>query len=176
MAVALSDLQAEEQIIAELEKLGVRYLSRQMPIEAASVRPPADLLAELMLQPSSRVRVASIALLLARPDYAAYAAAALKKLNPTQAQTFKFFYTAAVLLQRQYAQTLRGFLGDQWRELPDLFSNEIGVSGHTPAERLHSLAHRHAHWSGIRLNWTGTYESAARHLVRRWEMEQQWAP
>lgn len=175
MTVEISTLQTEEQIIAELERLGVRYLSRQMKIESVEMRAPDSLLAELITQPSSRVRLALIALLLARPDYAAYAAPALRTLGAQEAQTFKFFYTAAALLQRQYAKVLHEFLGAQWRELPDLFADEIGVTGTSPAERLRSLAQRHAQWSGVRLNWAGTYESAARHLLRRWEMEQQWA-
>jgi hypothetical protein len=175
MTAVISNLQTEEQIVAELERLGVRYLSRQMKIEGTYMRAPDSLLAELITQPSSRVRLALIALLLARPDYAAYAASALRKLGSHEAQTFKFFYTAAAILQRQYAKGLRDFLGVQWLELPDLFSDEIGVTGTSPAERLRSLAQRHAQWSGVQLNWAGTYESAARHLLRRWEVEKQWA-
>lgn len=171
----VKDLQTEEQIIVELERLGVRYLSHSMKIESVSTRAPDSLLAELIRQPSSRVRLALIALLLARPDYAAHAGMAVQQLDSKESQTFKFFYTAAVFLQRQYTKILRDFLDAQWRELPDLFSAEIGVTGNTPSERLRSLAQHHAQWSGVHLNWAGTYESAARHLLRRWEMENQWA-
>jgi hypothetical protein len=171
MSVLFETLQSEEQIISELEGLGVRYLSRQNESGAEKAHAPQDLLGELVRQPSSRVRAALIALLLARPDYAAHVPAALAHLTPEQAQTFKFFYTAAVCLQRLYGQSLKVFLGERWLELPDTFSAELGVSGPTPAARLRALARLHARRTGVHLNWAGTYENAARHLLRRWEME-----
>ena len=171
MSLRVETLQSEDQIITELEGLGVGYLSRQDESGAVKVRAPQDLLAELVRQPSSRVRAALIALLLARPDYAAHVPAALARLTPEQAQTFKFFYTAAVCLQRLYGRNLKIFLGARWLELPDTFSAELGVSGSSPAARLRALARLHAQCTGLQLNWAGTYENAARHLLRRWEME-----
>lgn len=167
-------LQAEEQLVAELERLGVRYLSRQSDAGVVKARAPQELLADLVRQPSSRVRAALIALLLARPDYAAHVSAALENLTREQAQTFKFFYTAAVCLQQQYAGMLQVFLGANWRWMPDLFSDELGLSGDTPAARLKALARLHAQRTDAQLNWAGTYENAARHLLRRWEMERTW--
>ncbi|MDO9130866.1 MAG: hypothetical protein Q7U34_13475 [Anaerolineales bacterium] len=167
-------LQAEEQLVAELKQLGVRYLSRQSDAGVVKGRAPQELLADLVRQPSSRVRVALIALLLARPDYAAHVHAALKNLTHEQAQTFKFFYTAAVCLQQQYAKTLQVFLGNHWLELPDLFSNELEIMGNSPTARLRALARLHVQRTGMHLNWAGTYENAARHLLRCWEMERTW--
>ncbi|KAF0108692.1 MAG: hypothetical protein FD146_578 [Anaerolineaceae bacterium] len=167
-------LQTEEKVVAELAQLGVRYLSRQSNIGTVKRRAPQELLAALVRQPSSRVRVALIALLLARPDYARYVPAALKRLTPPEMQTLKFFYTAAICLQKQYAETLQVFLGAQWQPLPDLFSEELGLSGEPPAARMEALARLHARQTGEGLNWAGTYENAARHLLRRWEMEKLW--
>jgi hypothetical protein len=161
----------EEEVVAELEGLGVRYLSRQSKSPPARPHAPDELLADLVRQPSSRVRAAFIALLLARPDYATYAPAALKTLSDEHAQTFKFFYTAAVCLQEQYTNALRPFVGADWQEIPDRFSNELGVSGDSPGAQLNSLANQHAQWSGVRLNWAGTYQNAVRKLLRRWEVE-----
>jgi hypothetical protein len=172
--MSMASRQTEEQVVAQLEQLGVRYLSRQAHVDPTPARPTHDLLADLVHQPSSRVRTALIALLLAHPDYCAAIPAAIQQLTPSEVLTLKTFYTAAVLLQRQYADRLQEFLGSEWRWLPDLFSDELGVEGDTPLARLHSLGRIHTRWSGVQLNWAGTYENASRLLVRRWELEQAW--
>ena len=175
MGTALqSSLQAEEQLVAELAKLGVRYLSRQSADSSPSVHTPHELLAMLVCQPSSRVRAALIALLLARPDYASYVSQALTGLKIKDAQTLRFFYTAAVNLQQEYEGIFQAALGVNWYKLPDLFSDELGLTGVLPAARLQHLAHLHAQSCGENLNWEGTYENAAQHLIRRWKMEQTW--
>jgi hypothetical protein len=135
-----------------------------------------DFLAALIRQPSSRVRSAVIALLLARPDFASHVPAALQQLKAPDAQRLRFFYTAAVYLQGRNADDLRLFLAEKWQQLPDLYSMELGISGDTPESRLKSLACLHAQATGEHLNWMGTYENAARHLLRRWEMERIWKP
>jgi hypothetical protein len=68
---------------------------------ACPIRPSA-LLADLVRQPSARVRNAVIAVLLAYPDYAEAVPAALERLRPAEQQTLRLFYTAAVLLQQEY--------------------------------------------------------------------------
>lgn len=166
--------QMEEQVVTELAQFGVRYLSRQSDPGTVIPRAPQDFLATLVRQPSSRVRSAVIALLLARPDFASYVPAALQQLKAPEAQTLRFFYTAAVYLQGQYADALKLFLGEKWQQLPDLYSKELGISGDALATRLKSLARLHAQDTGEYLNWAGTYENAARHLLRRWEMERIW--
>jgi len=161
----------EEQLVAELEKLGVGYLSRQSETVSIRVRAPQVMMAELVWQPSSRVRAALIPLLLAHPEYAGQVPAALRRLDDRHGQTLKFFYTAAVFLQEQYGRVFQEILGTKWKMLPDLFSTELRVSGKTPKARLNALARAHAGWSGVQLNWAGTYENAVQHLLRRWEME-----
>lgn len=164
----------EEQLVAELHSLGVDYLSRQQEVASPASHAPHELLADLVCQPSSRVRAALIALLLAHPDFARFIPQALEGLGPKDAQTLRFFYTAAVYLQQKYARSLRGGLKSRWRRLPDLFSGELGVAGEANADRIRNLAHLHAQASGEFLNWEGTYESAARNLLRRWEVEEKW--
>ena len=114
----------EEQVVAELELLGIRYLSRQTAEAATQVRPPERLLADMVRQPSARVRAAVIALLLAHPDFRGGGAGPLRRIGPAEQVTLRMFYTAAVLLQQAYGQRLLSALGSQWRALPDLYSGE----------------------------------------------------
>jgi hypothetical protein len=173
MVTLQTSLQGEERLVAELAQLGVGYLSRQAE-GLAPLRAPQTVLAELVRQQSSRVRAALISLLLAKPEYAVHIPAVLKRLNPEEAQTLKFLYTAAVYLQQQNAEFLKEFQKRSWRELPDLFSLELGVTGASPQARLRVLAGLQAKWTGTQLNWVGTYENAAHHLMRHWQLERVW--
>ena len=165
----------EERLVAVLANLGVRYLSRQAAVQVGQVRSPARFLADLIQQPSSRVRTAFIAVLLAQPDLAKAVPAALVRLKPEDQLTLKLLFTAAVLLQKMYADRLRLFLGERWQWLPDLYSTEFGLdTSQSPAELLNALGIAHRRQTGITLNWTGTYENVAHHLLHRWEVEQQW--
>jgi len=165
----------EEQIVAELELLGIRYLSRQTPEVATQVRPPDHLLADMVRQPSARVRAAVIALLLAHPEFAEAAPAALQRVGPAEQITLRMFYTAAVLLQQTYGQRLLSALGPRWRVLPDLFSGELGLSPNGPArERLTILGKQHRRTTRMDVNWAGTYENVAQRLLHSWEVEASW--
>ena len=161
----------EDRLVAELARLGVGYLSRQGTGGVPKTPSPDILLADLIRQPTSRVRVAVISLFLAHPEYAEYVPAALERLSGRHAQTFKIFYLAAFLLQKQYASSLRPFLGANWSWLPDLFSQELGLTTISPKEGLKKLAQTHTKLTKTELNWAGTYNNAARHLLRRWQME-----
>jgi len=164
----------EEKLVAELALLGIRYLSRQTPDQASKVRPPETLLADLVRQPSARVRAAVIAVLLARPEYATAVPAALERPPPRERLTLQWFYTAAALLQQEHAPRLRPFL-TQWRWLPDLFSAELGLpAAGTPHERLALLGSQQRHRTRAAVNWAGTYEGVAHKLIRRWEREARW--
>lgn len=168
-------LSEEESLVAELDLLGVSYLSRLAISHPASVRPPDRLLADLLRQSSARVREAVIAVLLARPELAASVPSALAELSPGDQVTLRLFYTAAVLLQQEYAGQLRELLPLRLQPLPDLFASELGLSHHgTPGERLVNLGQRHRLLSGAAVNWTGTYHNVAQHFIRRLEMEQRW--
>ncbi len=171
--MALPD-QEEERLVAELELLGIRYLSRQTPDRAEAVRPPAALLADLVRQPSARVRTAVIAVLLSHPDWAEALPAALERLSPAERQTLLFHYTAAVLLQQQYASRLRHH--PAWRPLPQEFTVDLGVPPTVPIrEQLAALGRRQRQQTGRAVNWMGTYEQVVRHLLRSWELEAEWS-
>jgi len=168
-------LPAEDMIVAELEQLDIRYLSRQGSDAGTQMRPPVELLADLMRQPSARVREAVIAVLLAHPAYAQAIPAALAQLSAHEQSALRFFYSAAVLLQQQYGDALRPYIADRWQWLPDLFSQELGLPGSgTPRERLERLAVVHRAYTRSAINWAGTYENVARKLVRRWSLEHRW--
>ncbi|MBN1429922.1 MAG: hypothetical protein JXB07_16250 [Anaerolineae bacterium] len=170
-------LTQEELLVAEIEKIGIHYLSRQTSYEARQIRPPQHLLVDLLRQPSSRVRTSVIAVLLAHPEYAQVVPQVLPHLALSDQVTLKLFYTAAVFLQRQHAERLKTFLARQWKWLPDLFSVELGLTPDVPPEdTLYELGLIHRSKTGVMVNWTGTYQNVAHHLLRRWELEQQWNP
>jgi hypothetical protein len=163
----------EERLVAELELLGIRYLSRHTSDRAERVRPPDILLADLVQQPSARVRAAVIAVLLAHPEYAKAVPAALQQLRPTERRTLRLFYTAAVLLQQEYAGRLRAFVAGQ--RLPDRFAVDLGLpDAAPPRERLAALGRQHRQQTQVYVNWVGTYESVAHRLLRSWEVEAKW--
>ena len=163
----------EERVVAELGLLGIGYLSRCTSGQAKYVRPPDILLADLVRQPSARVRAAVIAVLLAHPEYASAVPAALERLGPAERLTLRLFYTAAVLLQQEHANRLRDFVTGQ--PLPDRFSAELGLQeSAAPQERLVALGQQHRRRTRVHVNWTGTYESVAQHLLRSWELEAAW--
>lgn len=170
-----AQLAEEEDLVAELEQLGLTYLSRRETYRASGVRSPERLLADLVRQSSARVREAVIALLLAHPEYASAIPAALAQLPQAEQTTLRLYYMAAVLLQQEYAERLRPRLAAGWRPLPDLFSDELSLPRRgSPREQLAQLGYTHRQLSGVAINWTGTYENVACHLVRRWEMEYRW--
>ncbi len=175
MSAVIANYAAEEQLVAELELLGVRYLSRQTAVEAMQVRPAEKLLADLVQQPSARVRAAVIAVLLAQPQYATAALAAARALAPEPRLTLKLFYTAARLLQQIYTDPLQAGLSAPWHWLPDLFSAELGLSDSgTAHEQLTQLGKLHQRLTQRQVNWVGTYTDVARRLLRQWELEAIW--
>jgi hypothetical protein len=167
--------EVEERIVAELELLGIRYLSRQTSEQATHVRAPELLLADVVRQPSARVRAAIIAILLAHPEFSNAIPAALERCDPAEQVTLCMFYTAAVLLQQTYSDRLQPALGSRWRVLPDLFSSEIGLSPFgTPGQRLIRLGQKHRQKTRMAVNWAGAYENVAQRLLRSWDLEARW--
>jgi hypothetical protein len=139
MTVQRSSLRGEERLVAELAQLGVSYLSRQSD-GFVSLRPPHIILAELVRQPSSRVRVALISLLLAKPEYAEHIHVALKRLAPKDTQTLKILYMAAVFLQQKNTEPLKNLQKHSWKELPTCFLGKWA----SPA-----LPHRRVSWDWL---------------------------
>ena len=165
----------EEELVAELELLGIHYLSRQSSYQANQVRPPEILLADLVRQPHARVRAAVIAVLLSHPAYAEAVPAALRRLSSRDRLTLQSFYTAAVLLQQEYADRLRPLMGERWRWLPDLLSKELGLPTEgAPRERLRLLDRELRHRTQAVVNWMGTYEQVVHKLIHQWERGIRW--
>ncbi len=124
---------------------------------------PITLLASLIDQDEARLRLGIIPLLLRHPDWAPLIPAAVKRLSPPKRNLLKVYYTAAMLLQQKYAARLEPFLG---RAVPliDWYSSELGTPTRgDPDARLRILARKQRQWSGLALNWLGTFE----HVVAR---------
>jgi len=162
-----SAARSEDHIAAELHHLGVTYLSNR-PIDSVdNRRSPERLLADIICQPSSRVRTAIIALFLLHPKYAAFIPASLGLLNETQRQLLKLFYTAAVHLQRLYQRDLRPIMRSDWDWLPDLFAEELGIASiDLPQDAVQHLGIRHQQITHSLTNWAGTYKNVVHHLIR----------
>lgn len=172
----LEESAEEEALVAELELLGINYLSRQSDRRAVQARPPAQLLADLVRQPGARVRHSVISVLLAHPEYARVIPDALRQLSEDERSSLRLLYTAAVLLQQKYADDLRQAAQGELKPLPDLFSDELGIpSNATLASQIDALGRVHRCATNVVANWTGTYDNVAQKLLRRWEMERRWS-
>lgn len=166
----------EERLVAELELLGIRYLSRRTSYRAPGVRPPEQLLSDLVRQPHARVRTAVIALLLLNPEYATAVPAALQYASARDRLTLQSHYEAAFLLQREHADRLRPLLGARWDWLPDLVSSDLHLpQGGNPRERLKLLDREMRRRTGMDVNWSGTYEAAVDKLIQHLERDSSWS-
>ena len=167
-------MQPADQLVAELNTLGVHFVTGSSSPGPEPALPPTELLANLAQQSEARLRLAIIPLLLSRPDFAPAVPRALSQLNEPAQLTLKLFYTAAMLLQQLHASRLHGLLG-RWEPLPDLFSEELGLRAEGgPQVRLKHLGERHHILSGLAANWVGTYAHAAERLMKRLEWEARW--
>jgi hypothetical protein len=165
----------EERIVAELRSLGIRHLTQRAANPPARPRAPDALLADLVRQPSARVRAAAIALLLAHPEYSGALPAALDRLPPEERLNLQAFYLAALFLQEEHEDRLRALQPGRWLRLqamPHVILDLDVPGGGTPRERLSALGREHRRLAGRAVNWAGTYEQVARKLLRQWEKEQ----
>jgi hypothetical protein len=170
-----SKLEKEEQVVAELSFLGISYLSRLSINSTVQPRVGWALLADLVRQPSSRVRSATIALLLEHPEYSDQVPIAIKKVYAQNRLTLKLFYTAAVYLQRIYFEDLKNIQGARFSWLPDLYSTELNIQPELdPNKSLVNLGKRHQGLTGIYVNWVGTYKNVFAHLLNRKKLEIEW--
>jgi hypothetical protein len=155
----------EEQIVSELAYLGIDYLSRISDKVAQQPRPFVLLLADIVRQPSSRVRTALIALLLEHPEIASAIPKAVKKVRAKNRNTLKYFYTAAFLLQRKNAKTLMAKQGNNFRWLPNYFGDELNLTSEIDPEiSLNLLCKKQQEETGSAVNWVGTYKNVLVHL------------
>ena len=160
---------AGDRLVAELERLGLRYLSRGPLPEPIAPLAPEALISGLAASPEARLRAALVPLFLWRPDYAGAALAVSEGLNDKARIKLLCYYSAAVALQRRYVERgVEAHLGAHGRApLPDLFASALGLPPMVdPTIRLSVVAERHAQLSGESINWLGTYENAASTFLR----------
>ena len=155
---------SDEQLVAELHRLGVRHLSRSSTDTPDTPLSPSDLIAGLAQSPDARIRGALILLFLRHPEFAEEVPLLASQLSRADALTLKMHYQAAVYLQRELKPELRPMLPN-WRRLPDLFAGEFGLPSASsipplPQSSLPALAALgkvHTRLSGREINWAGSY-------------------
>jgi hypothetical protein len=158
----LTDAQSlarDEQLVAELHRLGVEHLVRLQPELPCPPLLPVDLIAALATHPQARFRSSLILLFLRRPAYSRFVPAALARLDLPAATTLRLYYQVAVYLRPELENDLRQH-SDDVAPLPDLFSAELGLPapGSLPAdEALTALGDLHRRLSGRANNWAGSY-------------------
>ena len=162
---------SEDQLVAELWARDVRFLMGSHS-QLAPALTPANLIVSLAQSANARVRLSLIPLFLRHPEFAKEAQKADKLLlQKTSQYVLRFYYTAAVFLQRKYQQQLSRLFGEQ-PELPDLFSNTLGVRYEdAPDLALQKLAKQHQVLSGQAVNWLGTYQHATDVWLKQMELQ-----
>ena len=161
-------------LIDNLNRNGIHFLVDDGYSRSTVTLTPAELLAGLSVQSDARLRLALIALLLQRSDFAMHVHQALIVLDQTEQLTFKLYYTAAYYLQIIYADQLVDTLGS-YEKLPDYFSEELKIERHDSAsDQLLQLAERHKEFTGMPLNWYGAYDFAAQRVISRLNKEKEW--
>ena len=156
--------QSDEQLVAELHRLGVRHLIRYSDGRMDDGLPPAELMAALAHHPQARFRATLILLFLRHPEFGAGVRRAADRLDQAAALTLKLYYQAAVYLQRELEPELKPQLKN-WQRLPDLFSqayrlppaDTIRPGPQASAPALAALGELHERLSGWAYNWAGSY-------------------
>jgi hypothetical protein len=165
--VIQSGLMKEDRIVAELSHLGVTYLSRISDTVSTVPMEYIQLLAEIVRQPSSRVRSSIIAVLLIHPELAGYIPHSIESLRGKNRSTLKLFYTAAVYLQKEHEPEFSQIQGNKFSRLPDYFGQEFGLSVQLdPDFALIQLAKKHQQITGMQINWMGTYQHVLEHIFQ----------
>jgi hypothetical protein len=162
----------EDQLVTELWAQDVRFLMGSQS-QTVPLLTPANLIASLAQSTNARVRFSLIPLFLRHPEFSTEVKNADNLLSPQghHRNVLRFYYTAAVFLQRKYQKQLAHILGKQ-TQLPDLFSNILGVPPEkNPDQALEKLAKRHQALSGQFVNWLGTYEHAAEVWLKQMELQ-----
>jgi len=162
---------SEDQLVSELWARDVRFLMGRQ-FSSTPLLSPANLIAELAQSINARVRFSLIPFFLRHPEFATEVESADKSLTSQSNQyVLRFYYTAAVFLQRKYQERLIHILGKQ-PQLPDFFSSKLGVIPETdPDQALVQLAKRHQILSRQFINWLGTYEHAADVWLKQMELQ-----
>ncbi len=153
-----------DMLIDNLALRDVPYFAGPTSIETPLIADEA-LLTGLVCHEAARIQTALIPLLLRHSELSNVIPNVATTLPESERSVLKLYYTAAVLLQRATKDDLERLLGDT-PELQDWYSRELGVVGETTEERLQSLAGCHARFSGLDLNWIGTYRHSANRFLK----------
>ena len=164
-----------DEVVGKLDALGVPFLAGGIQTPRALALSNSELLLGLARDPDARVRLSVIPLLLVRPEFAEAIPGVAERLDGDARLTFECYCTAARWLQRKYEKRLAELVG-KFKPLPDWFSTKLALTnGETDAARaLETLGKRHQVLSGEPLNWHGTYEHAARTLIKHLTWERAW--
>lgn len=163
-------LVSDDQLVSELWLQDVQFLMGKALTDAPMLS-PENLLISLAKSQDARVQLSLIPLLLRHPEFANKSKIVDKNLSDSDTQLiFRCYFTAAMLFQRIYKKLLSQYFNCQL-EIPDLFSEKIGIIVQDPESALHELAKRHQVLSGKRINWLGTYKHAPDIWLRQLELQ-----
>jgi len=158
----------DEMLISELWARDVRFLMGEQ-LTPNPTLDPAHLIVSLAQSHDARLRMALIPLFLRHPEFAREVIAADERLSAAEQLYLRFYYTAAVLLQKKYSERLVKIFGKQ-PPLPDLFSEKLGFSPENDIdESLARLGKHHQTLSGQIINWLETYQHSAERLIKYME-------
>ena len=155
----IQSLARDEQLVAELHRLGVEHLARFQSDAAHASLAPDDVIGALAAHPQARFRSSLILLFLRRPSFSRLVPQVLTRLDLAAATALRLYYQAAVYLRPELEDELRQH-SDDVAPLPDLFSAELGLPalGSLPAgAALDALGDLHHRLSGQAYNWAGSY-------------------
>lgn len=167
--MAVSPPLTDDQLVSELWARDVRFLMGKQ-LTPKPLLDPAHLIASLAQSGDARVRLSLIPLFLRHPEFANAVKSADDLLAHQSSQlVLRFYYTAAVLLQRKNVERLEKIFGQQ-THIPDLFSHKLGITlQEKPDQALAQLAEHHQILSGRFINWLATYEHGAERLIKHVE-------
>ncbi len=152
----------EDKLVSELWAWDVRFILGSKPDHPPTLS-PANLIMALSESHEARLQLSLIPLFLRHPEFAIHVSAVAKKNNPEYQLILKCFYSAAVWLEQKHLSR---------KELPDLFSKELGLSPNSNSEEnLRALAKRQRELSGSQINWLGTYQHAADIWLKEVELQ-----
>lgn len=163
-----------DELVGAMDAHGVPFLTGGIQSPRALAIAPAELVLGLARDEDARVQLALIPLLLVHPEYAEVIPEIADRLEGNTRQTLLFYYTAAYWLQRKFQAVLDDLLG-KTPLLPDLFGKLLGIFETAPDAALTILGEIHRTFDDEPVNWRGTYEHAARRLLRHLAAQETWA-
>ncbi|MBI2981408.1 MAG: hypothetical protein HYY44_03785 [Deltaproteobacteria bacterium] len=123
-----NDMTGEERdllAIATLNQWGVFYLSAPVSLKEQKPLELINLVEHLIQSDRPRLKLAVTAFFLVHPQEARIVRQVISSLGERPSLLLKYYYTAAVFLQRLWRSQLTGSVEFVW--LPDYFSRELGL-------------------------------------------------